>query len=60
MMDPAGGMDDGDEVGDEQWGWTMGMCQQLQGTVKACRAETGTWTTKWLKLSICREFERDQ
>lgn len=40
-------------------GWTMGMCHQLQGTVKACRAEIGTWTTKWLKLTICREFERE-
>lgn len=25
---------------------------------KASRAEIGTWTTKWLKLPIYREFER--
>lgn len=62
MMDLAGGVDDGDEDADGQWGWgwMMGMCHQLQGTVKASRAKIGTWTTKWLKLPICREFERER
>lgn len=37
----------------------MGMCHQSWGTVKACRAKISTWPTKYLKLPICREFERE-